>query len=99
MYHKKSFYKKQSVSTIKHDKIIAEFVDDKLPISTIISDMIDDFIIYVKETHNCNDSDIPVVSFTCLYDIVSSKDKACCIFDRILSNDLFYLMEYILWYK
>jgi integrase/recombinase XerD len=42
----------------KHYKILAEFVDENLPISSIISDMIDDFIIYVKETHNCNDISI-----------------------------------------
>ena len=61
-YLKKCTVRNLSDKTIcvyrKHYKILTEFVDVKLPISTFTSDMIDDFIIYVKETHNCNDISI-----------------------------------------
>lgn len=61
-YIKKCTIRNLSEKTIcvyrKHYNILVEYIDKNSPISNITSDIMDDFIIYVKETHNCNDISI-----------------------------------------
>lgn len=61
-YIKKCTVRNLSEKTIsvyrKHYRILAEYFDVQSPISSITSDIMDDFIVYVKETHNCNDISI-----------------------------------------
>lgn len=61
-YIKKCNIRNLSSKTIcvykNHYKILSEFIDVNSPIADITSDVIDDFIIFVKESHNCNDISI-----------------------------------------
>lgn len=61
-YIKKCTVRNLSEKTIcvyrKHFRILIEYVDKDSPISNITSDIMDDFILYVKETHKCNDISI-----------------------------------------
>ena len=61
-YIKKCTVRNLSEKTIcayrKHSRILVELIDETTPISYVTSDIMDDFTLYVKETHECNDISI-----------------------------------------